>query len=340
MTLKLTKSFSTFLGRIESWLKEFIEEFPEFLNSFAEGYQKIDLLDPVSRHEHFLKRHAQRDKYVFGKRCVFRVHSLWSLAEFYRSHYRYTEAEHHYLHCAELLLSAAASDKQLPFEFRKKLTFVINFLALYYKFKDAEALLRRFLPHVERLSSNEEKASDLELLALICSKLGKNEEAVSCLIAAQEILIPIYGPISQRTIELLERHRRTLTELQSEIALRKCNKHLELLNTVFINEKALGQDNVYNASALRDLSAFYRTEKMHEFADNLLTRAEIAYLANAVKGVAYPALAHDLRKLASLYRKRGDLADETMAFHAERRADSLQPKRVPQQTVWSTREQD
>ena len=63
---------------------------------------------------------------------------------------------------------------------------------------------------------------------------------------------------------------------------------------------------------------------MHDFAENVLIRAEIAYLANTVKGAPYPALPYDLRKLASLYRKRGDMADETMAFRAERRADQLQ----------------
>lgn len=342
MILKVARKLKSCHASVEAWLAEFIQEIPEFLNSFAEGYQKFDHLDPVSRHEYFLRKNAQKDKYVFGKRCVFRVHSLWSLAEFYRSHYRYTEAERHYLHCTELLFSEAAAmaniqkqkvavatgelntEKHLPFEFRKKIICVVNFLALYYKHKDAEAMLRRFMPHVEAISSAEEKASDLELLAMICSKVGKDKEATKCLLAAQELLKPLYGPLSAKTVDLLERHRRVLIELHSEEVLKKCNRNLDLLTIVLINEKALGQDNAYNVRALRDLASFYRSEGMHDFAENVLIRAEIAYLANTVKGAPYPALPYDLRKLASLYRKRGDMADETMAFRAERRADQLQ----------------
>lgn len=321
---RATKSFLTFLRRIERWLKEFIEEFPEFLNSFAEGYQKFDHLDPVSRHERFLKQLVQKDKYVFGKSCVFRVHSLWSLAEFYHLHYRYAEAEKYYLHSAVLLFEAAQNDKQLPFEFRKKIIKLVDFLAHYYKHKEAELMLRRFIPLADSSSSIAERSSDLERLGMICIKTGKHKEAKVCLLNAQAQIEPSLGPDSAKLVELLERQRNAFSEMEDSTALAKCKKHLELITAVSINEKALGEDNPHNASVLRELAAFYASEKKLDFAEMISRRADIAYLASRTKGAPYPGLAHDLRKLAELYRKRAGLADETLAFHADRKADSLQ----------------
>ncbi len=324
MISKTARNLKTFCKKVELALNDFIEEFPDFLNSFAEGYQNFDHLDPVSRHERFLKQRVQKDKYMFGKRCVFRVHSIWSLAEFYHSHYRYAEAESYYLQAAKLLFAAAENDRQLPFEFRKKTIQLVDFLARYYKHKEAEAMLRRFMLLVDSSSSVEEKSSDLERLAMICVKTGKHAEAKDSLLAAQSLMEPLLGADSPRLVELLERQQSAFSEMHDEPALKKCKKHLELLSAVSINEKALGEDNPYNVSVLRELAAFYVSEKKIDFAESISRRAEIAHLAARTKGAPYPGLAHDLRKLAGLYRKRAGLADETMAFHAERKADLLQ----------------
>lgn len=324
MKFTLFRKLKALKNAVSDFLQEFIEEFPEFLDGLAEGYRTGESRDEYTRVERLLKGFVQKDKILFGKKSVYRVHSLWSLAEFYRSHYRYGEAEKLYMNACGLLFASLEEEKRLPFEFREKLTRLINFLGDYNKNIEAEHLLRRLMEETREFAGKKEKAHDHALAALLSARNGKEKEAGHHLQLARNLQEELLGPDSAELIEFLEAQKFVFSRIGvSAEFLADCRKHLELLDPVVISDRALGKDHQFSVSALQALETYYRLQGKDELAERISLRKEIAFLAHKVKG-EYRGLVRDLRKLAELYERRKEGADATMAFHALKRAILLE----------------
>ena len=322
---------STLKQRIDEFLKEYIEEFPNFLDGLAEGYRTRESTDEYTRKHRLLKNFTVKDKYLFGKKSVYRVHSLWSLANFYRQHYRYGEAETLYRQSVKLLLDSIKEEQRLPFQFRERMSEFIEFLDHYSKTPEAEYLQRELIDKTQDEGNIKQKALDRARLALLCAKNGKELEAAAYFKEARDLLEPIYGGASAELLAFLEDAKFAYVRMDlSDSFLADCRRQISLLDQVMISEKALGKDHASNIPALDALRDYYAAQGKRELANKLQVDREIAFLARKTKS-SYFALVRDLKELARLYELRNDGADATMAFHAlakaKRIAESNRPRK-------------
>lgn len=321
----LLSRFSAAKKAVEEHINEFIEEFPNFLDVLAEGYRNKESPDEYTRKERLFKRFIQHDKILFGKKSVYRVHSLWSMAEFYREHYRYGEAEKFYCTAVALLLSSIEEEQRLPFEFRHKLSHFIAFLDNYNKTADAELLQRRLMAETSQSATAREKADDHALLALLCLKNGKEQEAATFFKQARDLIEPILGPDSAELVDYLYAQKFVFERANvSQSFLADCKKHLHLLEILCIMDRALGNDHHSSIPALDELKSYYLAKGKIDLAERIALRREIAFLAAKVKSGDYPGVVRDLKKLSELYEARKEGADATLAFHARARIARLE----------------
>lgn len=329
----MNKLFSFFLKskkKLESFIADFIEEIPAFLDEMSASYRTKESSDHFSRVERLLKGFLQKDKILFGKESVYRVHGLFSMARFYKEHYRYAEAEKHYRQGTALLFQAAAEEEKLPYSFREYASEFIKFLSGYCKYGEAENYQQELI----RLSSPglgpKEKALDLAELALLCQKNGKPENAASFFRNAVELFIDGSQPVSSELAEFLEARIFQLRhEGASKEVLKDAKELLFALDALLISRKAVGQDHHLNLAPIDSLISIYRRKSKEEHVSQLLLERNIIFLARKVGSAGsypYPALKRDLEELAALYQKRQQGGDATLAFHALKRAKELRTK--------------
>lgn len=310
-------------GAIDEFFKEFIDELPEFFDNLAAGYRTRENTDDYSRIQRLLKGFMTKDKILFGKKSVYRVHSIWSLADFYRKHYRYGEAETLYRQGVKLLLDSIKEENKLPFQFRERLGEFIEFLDQYSKTPEAEYLQRELIDKTQDEGNIKQKALDRVRLAQLCARNGKGKEAAAYLKEGRDLLEPILGAASNELLAFLEEQKFVFGRADLPPAfLDDCRKHISLLDQVLIMERALGQDHQSIIPALDALISYYSSQNKMELAKKLKVDRDIAFLAAKTKG-SYFAVVRDLQELASLYETRNEGADATMAFHARAKAKRI-----------------
>jgi tetratricopeptide (TPR) repeat protein len=320
----------SFFRRVSKWIDEsiadFAENLPDTLSDMSEGFGGNKQLSEHERLEKLLKSFLRRDLIMFGKNCQYTGRSMMSLADFYRSARRYGEADTYYLRA----LRAMESDPHLDPKDSKLIAArrtVASFMFAYCKYESAEYQLSLAIT-ARGESASLELADDLNMLASICTKLGKPAQAIDCLLRELRIrersTIGLDTTLDSLHIEIARLYEEIGDTTRAEALRRKAL----LLVEFSISERALGDEHYSLEKPLAALSAIYAAEGNIPKAEYLRNWESLVRLANKVKGLDYIALPRDLEDLANLYDKRNHHADRTIAHHARMRAKRIRDKRL------------